>query len=83
MGGTGQGAGYPERFAQMSLGHNSKAWARAYSKKAQVILPPLEEYERKIVPLNAAQPASHVSGTGTCQFKQWVHESELNRRIGR
>lgn len=47
-------AGYPERFAQMSLGHNSKAWARAYSKKAQVVLPPLEEYERKIVHLNAA-----------------------------
>jgi integrase len=49
-------AGYPERFAQVNLGHNSKAWARAYSKKAQVILPPLEEYERKVVPLNAAQP---------------------------
>jgi len=39
-------AGYPERYAQMALGHNSKAWARAYSKKAQVLLPPLEEYER-------------------------------------
>jgi len=38
----------------MALEHNSKAWARAYSKKAQVTLPPLEEYERKIVPLNAA-----------------------------
>jgi integrase len=48
-------SGYPERFAQISLGHNSKAWARAYSKKAQVILPPLEEYERKIIPLSAAQ----------------------------
>jgi integrase len=51
-------AGYPERFAQMALGHNSKAWARAYSKKAQVTLPPLEEYERKIVPLNAATIAT-------------------------
>ncbi len=39
-------AGYPERFAQQALGHNSKAWARAYSKKARVILPPLDEYER-------------------------------------
>ena len=46
-------AGYPERYAQKALGHNSKAWARAYSKKAQVTLPPLEEYERKIVPLPA------------------------------
>lgn len=48
-------AGYPERFAQMSLGHNSKAWARAYSKKAQVILPPLEEYEQRIVRFNPGQ----------------------------
>jgi integrase len=38
-------AGYPERFAQMALGHNSKAVHRAYAKKAQVTLPPLEEYE--------------------------------------
>jgi integrase len=41
----GKTVGYPERFAQIALGHNSKAWARAYSKKAQVTLPPLEEYE--------------------------------------
>jgi hypothetical protein len=33
------------------LGHNSKAVQRAYAKKAQVALPPVEEYERKIVPL--------------------------------
>jgi integrase len=47
--------GYPERFAQQALGHNSKAVHRAYAKKAQVTLPPLEQYEReyeqKIVPL--------------------------------
>ena len=44
-------AGYPERFAQEALGHNSRAIHRAYARKAQVILPPLEEYEQKIVPL--------------------------------
>jgi integrase len=38
--------GYPERFAQEALGHQSKAVHRAYSKKAQVILPSLEDYER-------------------------------------
>lgn len=38
-------AGYPERFAQVALGHNSKAVHRAYAKKAQVKLPALEEYE--------------------------------------
>jgi integrase len=40
-------AGYPERFAQEALGHNSKAMARAYSRKAQVELPSLNEYERR------------------------------------
>jgi hypothetical protein len=39
-------AGYPERFAQMALGHNSQAVHRAYARKAQVTLPPLEDYER-------------------------------------
>ena len=37
--------GYPERFAQLALGHNSKAVRRAYAKNAQVTLPPLEDYE--------------------------------------
>ena len=48
--------GFPERFAQEALGHGSKAVARAYAKKAQVLVPSLEEYERKVVPLtNAAR----------------------------
>src|ERR1022692_4590315 len=45
--------GYPERFAQEALGHNSIAVHRAYAKKAKVKLPSLEEYERKIVPFSA------------------------------
>jgi integrase len=57
--------GYPERFAQLALGHNSKAVHRAYAKNAQVTLPPLEEYEReheqKIVPLNNA-PRREAAG---------------------
>jgi len=49
-------AGYPERFAQEALGHNSKAVHRAYAKKAKVILPALETYETQatsgvIIPL--------------------------------
>jgi integrase len=40
--------GMPERFAQAALGHNSKAIHRAYAKKAQIIVPSLEEYEAKI-----------------------------------
>ncbi|NBQ68893.1 MAG: hypothetical protein EBU46_08700 [Nitrosomonadaceae bacterium] len=41
-------AGYPERFAQEALGHNSKAVHRAYARKAQVVIPTLEEYEQKM-----------------------------------
>jgi len=48
--------GYPERFAQLALGHNSKAVHRAYARQAQVTLPTLEEYEsearRKIIPMS-------------------------------
>lgn len=39
--------GYPERFAQEALGHNSKAVHRAYAKRALVKLPSLEEYEKR------------------------------------
>jgi integrase len=39
-------AGYPERFAQEALGHNSKAVHRAYAKHALMKLPSLEDYER-------------------------------------
>lgn len=40
-------AGYPERFAQEALGHNSKAVHRAYARKAKVELPSLGDYERQ------------------------------------
>jgi integrase len=53
--------GYPERFAQEALGHNSKAVHRAYARKAKVILPSLENYENaaragngNTIPLSAA-----------------------------
>jgi integrase len=39
--------GYPERFAQEALGHNSKAVHRAYARKAQVVLPSLEDFEKR------------------------------------
>jgi integrase len=39
--------GMPERFAQAALGHNSKAIHRAYAKKAEIVVPSLEEYEAK------------------------------------
>jgi integrase len=41
--------GYPERFAQVALGHNSRAVHAAYAKAAVPICPPLEEFEKKLV----------------------------------
>jgi integrase len=41
-------SGYPERFAQEALGHNSEAVHRAYARKAKVIVPTLEAYENQI-----------------------------------
>jgi integrase len=40
-------AGYPERFAQEALGHNSKAVHRAYAKRALMKIPLLQEYEEQ------------------------------------
>ena len=51
--------GYPERFAQEALGHNSKAVHRAYSRKAKIRLPSLEAYEKQAAPhLVAFQPGA-------------------------
>jgi integrase len=37
--------GFPERFAQQALGHNSKAVHHAYSKRAEVTVPSLDDWE--------------------------------------
>lgn len=39
--------GYPERFAQQALGHNSKAVHYAYSKRAEVTVPSLDDWEKQ------------------------------------
>ncbi|HTL74047.1 MAG TPA: tyrosine-type recombinase/integrase [bacterium] len=39
--------GYPERFAQEALGHNSKAVHRAYARGALVQVPSLETYTQR------------------------------------
>ena len=64
--------GYPERFAQQALGHNSEAVHHAYSKHAEVTVPSLDDWEKqwkenpqqitqpKVLPVNfraAAAPA--------------------------
>ncbi len=40
--------GYPQRYAQEALGHNSKAVHAAYAKNAEVIVPSLEDWERQM-----------------------------------
>ena len=48
-------AGYPERFAQQALGHRSRSVHAAYSRRAKVELPALEDYEAP-GPFNNAVP---------------------------
>jgi integrase len=40
--------GYPERFAQQALGHNSKAVHHAYAKHAEVVVPSLDDWEKNL-----------------------------------
>ena len=58
-------AGYPERFAQEALGHNSQAVHRTYAKRAQVLLPPLEDYEKKLIPPSPTPPAADSTAQKT------------------
>jgi integrase len=54
-------AGYPERFAQVNIGHNSRAMTRAYSRNAPVEMPALSEYEKQqkaIIGSRNAEPAA-------------------------
>lgn len=50
--------GYPERFAQQALGHNSKAVHHAYAKHAEVTVPSLDDWEQEWQknPQRSAQP---------------------------
>jgi hypothetical protein len=38
--------GFPERFAQQTLGHNSKAVHRAHAKHAEVAVPSRDGWEK-------------------------------------
>ena len=45
--GAGLKCGFPERFAQQALGHNSKAVHRAYAKHAEVTVLLLDDWEKE------------------------------------
>ena len=50
--------GYPERYAQEALGHNSRAVHRAYARQAHVVLPALETYENATETRSSSAPAT-------------------------
>lgn len=52
--------GYPERWAQNALGHNSPAVHQAYAKQGLALCPPLDEYEQ-IQKANQVMPRQHVA----------------------
>lgn len=52
----GRKYGYPERWAQVALGHNSRAVHHAYAKRSDVVCPPLEDFEK---PINSHGPDSY------------------------
>jgi len=60
-------AGYPERFAQESLGHSSATIHRAYAKKARVEVPPLEEYERQQARMFPSRPSESAPSDAATQ----------------
>ena len=65
--------GYPERFAQQALGHNSKAVHHTYSKRAEVTVPSLDDWEKdwqenpqrsgqtKVLPVDLRLPLAAVA----------------------
>lgn len=67
--GRAKAAGYPERYAQETLGHQSAAVHRAYAKHARVELPPLEEYETgKVIPMPRATETLPLPGSASVAF---------------
>jgi len=48
-------SGYPARWAENALGHNSRAIHEAYARGAEAVCPSLEDYEKKIIPLPPAR----------------------------
>ena len=59
-------AGYPERYAQLALGHNSKAIHQHYAGSAEGMIPSIEEYENRaalagIIPAAPRTPSDAFS----------------------
>ena len=59
--------GYPERFAQQALGHNSRAVHHAYSKRAEVTVPSLDDWEREWTKDPKGLPQAKVVAVDFCR----------------
>lgn len=59
--------GYPERWAQNALGHKSRAVHQAYARGGMAVCPPLDEYEKKIVQMDAMKAISLKQGEQSAQ----------------
>ena len=57
--------GYPQRWAQNALGHDSEAVHQAYASGGVAVCPSLEEYEQKIVPLTNSRPVESTQAAVT------------------
>src|SRR5947199_473790 len=62
--------GYPQRFAQEALGHNTKAVHRAYARKAKIKLPALAVYEKRsredrVIPMPLPNGAPFVAAASS------------------
>lgn len=72
--------GYPERYAQLALGHNSKAVHRAYARQGQVSIPSLEDFEKTqtatIIPFRADDQALPIG-----DLDRPMQPSCLNKRV--
>jgi integrase len=59
--------GFPMRFAQEALGHNSKAVHHAYASKAEVKVPSLDSWERQMK-LKVVEAEFTTGGSGKRSF---------------
>lgn len=69
--------GFPQRFAQEALGHNSKAVHAAYAKKAEVNVPSLENWERQMkAKVLQVEFTGESKGDPACAEALNLHEPE-------
>lgn len=72
--------GFPERFAQQALGHNSKAVHHAYSKRAEVTVPSLDDWEKQWKKNSQAAVTPEIVAVDFCAPKPTAAERPSQSR---